>query len=109
MTDINHITAPPFRAIPGTPVTVDGEPLDLAASLAVCNHSPDGFAWGYGGSGPAQLALAILLRFTDADEARRRHQAFKWAHVADWPQDGPLDVHVDVQRFLDSERAVDVF
>lgn len=24
------------------------------------NHSPDGFAWGYGGSGPAQLALAIL-------------------------------------------------
>lgn len=24
------------------------------------DHSPDGFAWGYGGSGPAQLALALL-------------------------------------------------
>lgn len=23
-------------------------------------HSPDGFEWGYGGSGPADLALAIL-------------------------------------------------
>lgn len=25
-------------------------------------HSPDGFAWGYRGSGPADLALAILHR-----------------------------------------------
>lgn len=24
------------------------------------NHSPTGAEWGYGGSGPAQLALAIL-------------------------------------------------
>ena len=28
-------------------------------SLAVRNHSPTGPAWGYDGSGPAQLALAI--------------------------------------------------
>jgi len=28
----------------------------------VRNHSPDGFEWGYGGSGPAQLALAILCQ-----------------------------------------------
>lgn len=27
----------------------------------VRNHSPDGFQWGYGGSGPAQLALALCL------------------------------------------------
>ncbi len=26
----------------------------------VFNHSPDGFEWGYGGSGPGQLSLAIL-------------------------------------------------
>jgi hypothetical protein len=25
------------------------------------NHSPDGFEWGYGGSGPAQLALALCV------------------------------------------------
>jgi hypothetical protein len=27
----------------------------------VSNHSPDGFEWGYGGSGPAQLALALCI------------------------------------------------
>lgn len=33
------------------------------ASLAVRNHSPTGFECGYAGSGPAQLALALLLDF----------------------------------------------
>jgi len=42
-------------------VTFDGKLLDPAPSQALHNHSPDGFAWGYQGSGPAQLALAILL------------------------------------------------
>lgn len=40
-----------------THVTVDGKPLRLRLDLA--NHSPTGFEWGYSGSGPAQLALAI--------------------------------------------------
>jgi hypothetical protein len=35
------------------------------APLPPCNeirdHSPDGFEWGYGGSGPAQLALALCV------------------------------------------------
>lgn len=33
-------------------------PLDPRFDLR--RHSPDGFAWGYSGSGPAQLALALL-------------------------------------------------
>ncbi len=37
------------------------------ANLPLClqhvNHSPTGFNWGYYGSGPAQLAFAILFRF----------------------------------------------
>jgi hypothetical protein len=42
------------------------------------NHSPDGFQWGYEGSGPAQLALAILANFlTDDSRAVRLHQKFK--------------------------------
>jgi hypothetical protein len=41
-----------------TTVTVDGKPLPLRLDLR--NHSPTGFEWGYTGSGPAQLALAIL-------------------------------------------------
>ena len=32
------------------------------------NHSPDGFAWGYEGSGPAQFALALLLEAGMSDE-----------------------------------------
>lgn len=37
----------------------DGRPLDPCYTIR--NHSPTGFAWGYEGSGPAQLALAILV------------------------------------------------
>lgn len=33
-------------------------PLDPRTDLR--NHSPTGFEWGYGGSGPAQLSLALL-------------------------------------------------
>ena len=47
-------------------VTVDGVPLDWRASMAVRNHSPTGPAWGYGGSGPAQLRWTL-----DADDVRR--------------------------------------
>jgi len=35
------------------------------------DHSPGGFEWGYSGSGPAQLALALRL-----------HQKFKFAVIA---------------------------
>lgn len=58
-------------------VRVYGEPLDPMESRMVADHSPDGFAWGYGGSGPAQLALAILLKFTDVPFARANYQDFK--------------------------------
>lgn len=37
------------------------------------NHSPDGFEWGYGGSGPAQLALAILADASANDEVALKH------------------------------------
>ena len=42
-------------------------------SQAVKNHSPDGFNWGYGGSGPAQLALAILLEVTGDERTALAH------------------------------------
>lgn len=45
----------------------------------VRNHSPDGFEWGYGGSGPAQLALAILCDLIGEEQATERglYQKFK--------------------------------
>lgn len=67
-------------------VTIDGEYLSPIRSQNVVNHSPDGFLWGYGGSGPAQLALAILLHFTNEREASAWYQDFKWDVVARLPQ-----------------------
>lgn len=68
-------------------VTVDGEPLSPRLDLG--NHSPDGFEWGYGGSGPAQLALALLADALEDDEkACLWHQDFKRAVVAQLPQAG---------------------
>lgn len=58
-------------------------------------HSPDGFSWGYHGSGPSDLALAILLdhlQETPTPEqvqmghplAMRLYQFFKREFVAGW-------------------------
>jgi hypothetical protein len=50
------------RTDAGCLVTVDGSPLDLR------NHSLDCAVWGYGKSGPAQFALALLADATGDEE-----------------------------------------
>ena len=58
--------------------------LFAAAGQQLINHSPNGFNWGYGGSGPAQLALGLLLDVTsDENLSLRYYQQFKWEIVAD--------------------------
>jgi len=80
--DPSGILADPPRTVQYT--------LDPAPSQALVNHSPDGFAWGYGGSGPAQLALALLLDATgNPDLALDFYQKFKGEVVAGWPMDYP--------------------
>lgn len=37
-----------------------GERRELQPRYDLANHSPDGFSWGYVGSGPSQLAIAML-------------------------------------------------
>ena len=69
----------------GLLVLKDGTRLDPSYSQKVFNHSPDGFSWGYSGSGPAQLALALLLEETGRAQAVLLHQEFKRAVVARWP------------------------
>ncbi len=55
----------------------DGVLLSPQRSLAVRRHSPDGFSWGYGGSGLHQLALAILLEEgLDPDDALEFEHGF---------------------------------
>jgi len=58
------------------------EPKD---SQKLYNHSPDGFNWGYSGSGPAQLALAMLLDLTGNEELSRvNYQQFKACFIANF-------------------------
>jgi hypothetical protein len=66
-------------------VTVNGRPLNPRLNLY--NHSPTGFEWGYCGSGPAQLALAILADHLGNDrQALDVYQRFKWAVVTKLPK-----------------------
>jgi len=72
--------------------------IRLQLRLDLQNHSPDGFCWGYGGSGPAQLALAILADCIDDEKALKYYQEFKADVIARLPMDKPFvlsedDVH----------------
>jgi len=60
-------------------VNVNGEPLKHKVY-----HSPDGFNWGYGGSGPADLARSILWDYLGEEPARVLYQNFKDTFVATW-------------------------
>ena len=62
---------------------------ELPLRLDLANKSPTGFAWGYEGSGPAQLAIAILAHATGDDRLAgdpRAFQTFKRQVIAALPQ-----------------------
>jgi hypothetical protein len=87
----------------GAVVLVDGRPLDPKLDLA--NKSPTGFAWGYGGSGPGQLALAILADYLQDDqETQRWYQAFKWRVITGLDRDHWKLTAAQVAEVLDSVR-----
>ena len=66
--------------------------LDPEPSQKLINHSPDGFQWGYGGSGPSQLALALLLDVTgDSGLSVALHQDFKNKFVATWGESWQME------------------
>ena len=68
----------------------DQEQLTPDRSLELVNHSPSGFEWGYSGSGPAQLALALLLDYTDdEDVALAEYMDFKTEVVSQLECTGP--------------------
>lgn len=70
-------------------VEMDCKTRQLDARLDLRRHSPDGFEWGYGGSGPAQLALALVA---DCCGERRAvpaiYQRFKERIVSRLAHDG---------------------
>lgn len=67
-------------------------------------HSPTGLEFGYGGSGPADLALNILLKFgLSRSRAWALHQDFKWKFVAAMPRAGGTIPRKDIEDWI-SER-----
>ena len=79
------------------------------------HHSPDGFEFGYGGSGPADLALNILDMFigdngesrvtlwdknTTSQSAWNLHQDFKNHFIASMNKDGGTIKGQDVLNWI---------
>ena len=94
------------RTKAGPVVTVNGEALEMRLDLR--NHSPTGFEWGYCGSGPAQLALAILAdHLGDDQRALDLYQRFKWAVVAGLPKKRwmltSLEIDEAIRRMCEEE------
>jgi hypothetical protein len=85
-------------------IWVDGKEIFPEASQKIRNHSPDGFNWGYGGSGPAQAALAICIDiFNNNYIARALYQNFKFQFVAAWSTDS-FSEEIDIADFLIDNR-----
>jgi hypothetical protein len=99
---------------PGGVATCEGLPKRCA------HHSPTGYEFGYGGSGPADLALNILaavlprrdpddrdrVRLWDGSWVSERtwqlHQYLKWELIADLPRAGFTLSRQDVQDWINT-------
>ncbi|OZC01182.1 hypothetical protein BSZ36_18705 [Rubricoccus marinus] len=82
--------------------TCDGE-AHASVPHAV-RHSPTGIEWGYGGSGPADLARSVLLSLTDEETANALYHRFKREVVAAVPEDGGVLRAADVRVWVENER-----
>ena len=83
-------------------VDLDGKQTRLNPRFDLAKHSPTGFEWGYEGSGPAQLALAILCDATgDAELSLKVYQKFKRQIVAHFEERWTLQAG-DVADFAKS-------
>ena len=100
--------------IDGTPVssqcvvTVElagGQTRPLNPRIDIRNHSPAGFEWGYAGSGPAQLALALV-----ADACGKRlavapiYQRVKAKIVAGLPHEGWVLTQEQIKAAVEAAR-----
>lgn len=73
-------------------VYLDGKALDIRPSMRHHKHAGE-FNWGYGGSGPAQLALAVMLKCTGSPTG---YQDFKFKTIAALPQGQDFDITIDL-------------
>jgi len=105
-----------FRNGEVTTVTVDGRPLNLRLDLRALSEA--GFEWGYVGSGPYQLALAILAEELGEHRALGNYRSFCENTLARLKQDrwvlegdqiemslqGVVEVDMTLSELLDKVR-----
>ncbi|MFC1673170.1 DUF6166 domain-containing protein [Pseudomonadota bacterium] len=98
-------------------VTVDGTVLEPRLDLRVL--SEDGFEWGYVGSGPYQLALAILAHQMGDETALGNYRSYCENVIARLGEDtwvirgdqvtaameGVIEVSMTLQELLDKARS----
>jgi hypothetical protein len=100
----------------------DGTPCTNVPCVVI-EHSPTGYEWGYGGSGPADLALNVLVvlfmergltgrrKVTCWDKSRvperayNLHQQFKWDVIAKIPREGGTVSRATLDAWLDAHLA----
>ncbi len=99
-------------------VTVDGEPLAPRLDLRALSH--DGYEWGYVGSGPYQLALAILAHELGEKRALGNYRSFCETTIARLKMDrwvlegdqielslqGVVEVDMTLEELLNKVRGV---
>ena len=82
-------------------VAEDGDEKLLAMDDVAIRHSPDGFAWGYQGSGPTALARMILVDYAGENPEPGLVIDFRDAKLAALDQDEGFDLSGDeVEAFL---------
>ncbi len=87
-------------------VYIDKKELSTERSRKLKDHAPDGnVAWGYHGSGPSLLALALLLHFGATDyEGLTWYQEFKRDVISELPENDFLMKDERVIEWLESRR-----
>ncbi len=82
--------------------TLEGEAH--ASVPHVARHSPTGIEWGYGGSGPADLARSILFALADEPTADALYQPFKHEVIGRVPPAGGVLRAADVRKWVEHAR-----
>jgi hypothetical protein len=86
------------RTATGVLVTVDDRPLDPRRDLR--DLGAEAFEWGYEGTGPAQLALAILADLRGPAEALEHYRLFMETVVGELPPEGWTRTDGDFEQRL---------
>lgn len=103
-----------------------GDPIPVRTNVShlVVHHSPSGFEFGYGGSGPADLALNVCQYYLNSigyqgekidcfdglcwSLAWVLHQDFKWAFIANAPHEGITIPAATIKAWFDEHITEDL-